>query len=119
MSDLIDTSDMLIEQARTWLGHFSHATGAELEALQQSGGDLADRLRSTMIDLASSRAHEFSPHIPIHALLAAKIAIAAHGAGSPAAAVFEKDIDHYRQWPSTAVLVDEYARFRQALQAHG
>ena len=82
--------------------------------MKAEGADLASLLRRKAIDLAHSRASEFSPEIPLYHQLAAKVALLAHWPDSKALDTFEKDIRYYRNFESTQALVDEYERFRAA-----
>jgi hypothetical protein len=82
--------------------------------MRAEGAALANRLRRAAIDLAMSKATEFSPQIPLYHLLAAKVALLAHWPDSGALHGFEQDIGYYRCFESTLDLVEEYERFREA-----
>lgn len=84
------------------------------DTMRAEGAALANRLRQEAIDLAMSRATEFSSEIPVYHLLAAKVALLAHWPDSGAVDVFEKDIGYYRDFESTLDLVEEYEGFREA-----
>lgn len=107
--------DLELEQAGAeFISRFFASGEGERSALKVKGADLAHQLRRKAIDLAQSRATEFSPKIRLYHQLAAKVALLAHWPDSKALEVFEKDIRYYRHFERTQPLVDEYERFRAA-----
>lgn len=97
-----------------FVARWEAAGEAQRGAMRAEGVELADRLRREAIDLAQSRATEFSPRIPRYHLLAAQVALLAHRPGSQALDVYERDFRYYRIFESTQALVDDYEQFRAA-----
>ena len=80
--------------------------------MQTVGVELARQLRSKAIDLSCHKGTEFSADIlPLH-LLAAKVALLAHGAASPELEVYERDIAYYKNFAQTRPAADEYDAFK-------
>jgi len=82
--------------------------------MRAEGRALADRLRREAIDLAMSKATEFSPKISLYFLLAAKAALLAYWPEGRDLDLFEKDIRYYQIFESSQKLVEEYESFREA-----
>lgn len=96
----------LVSEARTYLAR------RVADPEQADGIALAARLRGRAIDLSCHKGTEFSPDIlPLH-LLAAKVALVAHGAVSPELAVYERDIAYYRNFEQTRPSAEEYDAFK-------
>jgi hypothetical protein len=78
------------------------------------GAALAEELRNRAVGLAYSRATEFSPALPLCHVLASKVALLVHGAGSERLRGFEADIACFRHAERTKPLLLDYDRFRAA-----
>ena len=104
----------LERQATDFIDRFLAADEPERAELKAKGAELAHQLRRRAIDLAHSRATEFSPRLKLYHQLAAKVALLAYGPDNEALAIFERDIRYYRNFASTQALVDEYESFRAA-----
>lgn len=110
----------LESQAEKFIALFLTANEDQRCTLMPEGVDLANRLRRRAIDLAQSRATEFSRDVPLYHQLAAKVALLAHGLDSEALPHFERDIRTYRAFSSSGAFVEEYEGFRRACTAgHG
>jgi hypothetical protein len=100
-------------QGETFISRFLAADERQRLAMRTEGAALAGQLRRRAIDLAQSKATEFSPKIRIYHQLAAKVALLAHWPDSEALEIYERDIRYYRNFESTQALVDEYEDFRE------
>jgi len=109
----VEYSELELEGAN-FISRFLVSNEQMRDAMRAEGADLARRLRQKAVDLAMSKATEFSPKVPLYHLLAAKVALLAHWPDSKALKVFEDDIRYYRIFESTRALVDDYERFREA-----
>ena len=107
----------LERQAARFISRFLVSEQPTRDTMRAEGAALANRLRQAAMDLAMSRATEFSPQIPRYHLLAAKVALLAHGPDSSALHSFEQDIRYYRGFESALDLVEEYEAFREAYTA--
>ncbi len=102
----------LISEARTYLARYAAAPEQARGPLQADGSELAVRLRGKAIDLSCHKGTEFSPDIlPLH-LLAAKVALVAHGAASPELTVYERDIAYYKSFEQTRPVAEGYDAFK-------
>jgi hypothetical protein len=106
--------DDLERQTTDFIDYFLAADESERAGLKAKGAALAHQLRRQAIDMAYSRATEFSPRLKLYHQLAAKVALLAYGPDDEALAIFERDIRYYRNFASTQALVDAYESFRAA-----
>ncbi len=102
----------LISEARTYLARDAAAPEQARGPHQTTGVELAVRLRRQAIDLSCHKGTEFSPDILTLHLLAAKVALIAHGAASPELEVYERDIFYYRNFAPSHPTVAEYNAFK-------
>ena len=73
---------------------------------------LARQLRSKAIDLSCNKATEFSPDVLTLHLLAAKVALIAHGTATPELGVYERDIAYYKNFEQSRPAAEEYDAFK-------
>lgn len=106
-------AEELLLHADRFLAHSLQALCSPASPWSQEGRALADQLRSAAIEMAQSRATEFSPLIPRLHLRAAQVALAHYGSQSPDFITFENDILHYEAYESTRPLVMEYRAFKR------
>jgi hypothetical protein len=104
--------DELEQQGTDFICRFLASSEQKRAALRSAGADLAHQLRHEAIAMASSKATEFSPKIRLYHHLAAKVALLAYWPNTKPLAIYEKDIRYYRNFESTAPLVDDYESFR-------
>ncbi len=102
----------LIAEARALIARFEAAPPEARPALAAGAAPLAEALRRRAIDLAMSRATEFSPDLPVLHLLAAEVALCALGPADPRLAGFEADVAGLANFERTAPLAAEYAAFK-------
>jgi hypothetical protein len=79
----------LEQQAAGYIDRYLGAKGKGRTKLRSEGVILASEVHRAGVDLCMSRATEFSPRIKVLFRLAAKVALLAHGSGSPELARFE------------------------------
>lgn len=104
----------LERQGAAFISRFLVSGERERKAARSEGTALAEQLQHAAMDLAYSKATEFSPLIRRYHLLAAKVALLVHWPDLEALRMFERDILYYRNFESTQWLVDEYQQFREA-----
>ncbi|MBN2147585.1 MAG: hypothetical protein JW726_09360 [Anaerolineales bacterium] len=114
-----DTQTTLVQQGDAFIVHFLAGSISEREALRAEGVEMANRIRWEAIDLAYSKATEFSSKIILYHLLAAKIALLAHWPDRESLAPFEQDIRYYESYQSTLSMAKEYEQFRIAFTGKG
>ena len=102
----------LISEARIYLANHTAASEQARRPLKTAGVEFARQLRSKAIDLSCNKGTEFSPDILTLHLLAAKVALVAHGAKSPELAVYERDIAYYKNFEQTRAAAEEYDNFK-------
>ena len=106
----------LITEARIYLAGYTAASVQARSPLQIVGVELARQLRSKAIDLSCNKATEFSPDILTLHLLAAKVALDAHGTAPPELEVYERDIAYYKNFEQTRAAAEEYDAFKLAFR---
>ena len=99
-----------------FMRRYEVAAAEDLAVLREQGRALAPRLRSAAIDLGSSKATEFSPLIEEYILMAAKVALLAHGAGAPGLEPYERDVYYYENFDPPGYIVGEYEHFKKGQQ---
>ena len=100
------------QSGEAFIQRFLGAREAQWDGLRGAAADLAVSLRRAAVDLAMSRATEFSHRIPALHLLAAKVGLLAHWPDTSALELYERDILSYRNYDSTREMVDGYERFK-------
>ena len=111
---LIEESSALIREGYRWLNEFQSGEEARHTASRASGADLARRMRSKTFDFGCNKATELHDDIQTLIMLAAKVAVLTYGTKSPEIAVYERDVYHYRAFPTCRSYVNEHDTFKQS-----
>jgi len=101
----------------SFMRRYAVAPAEDFANLREQGQALAQRLRSAAIDLSYNKATEFSPLIPQYILMAAKVALLAHGAGAAGLRPYEQDVYYYDNFDPPSYIVGEYEDFKKGQQA--